>query len=146
MDLIVKRDIQKLMTDTEQVNQLVEVLEQNHSIRAREHVEKNLEKFMKHAKQLELDVSMMMIDRLTFIRNEQGKGVIEDLKKVRLDLSEANFHPKELGQLEIDWGRFMKRIGQILKYLRDREGLMKVRDVLPSRKEGERNVSSSTTY
>jgi septation ring formation regulator EzrA len=70
--------------------------------------------------------------------------LFNDLKKVRTEINEAYIRSADLDQLEIDWSRFRKTVGQIEKHLRDGDRLMKVKNVLPSGKVGE-NVCFSTT-
>ena len=133
MDLIIQRDIEKLLADTENVKKTLIILEKDHSVWARKREEKDLAKLIERVKQSESDVSLMMSDCLSFGRYEGKKGVIEgihhayvclnslfqDLKKVREDLNEVYIRPDEIEQLEIDWCRFKKAVGQIQKHLED---------------------------
>jgi len=133
MDLIIQRDIEKLWGDTENVKQIFITLERDHSVWARKREEKDLAKLIERVKQLKVDVCLMMSDCLSFSRYEEKKAVIEemhhafaclnnlfqDLKTVKGDLNEVYIHPDEIKQLEIDWCRFKKAVGQIQEHLED---------------------------
>lgn len=131
MELNIQQDIEKLMADTENVKQTLMILERDHSVWARKREEKDLAKLIERAKQLECDVCMMMSDCSSFSRYGEGTGIIDgiqhafaclnslfqDIKKVKGDLSGFYIHPDEIKQLEVDWGRFKKTVGEIQKHL-----------------------------
>lgn len=133
MDLIIERDIEKLIADTANVKQTLIMLERDQSVWARNREEKDLAKLIERVRQLEVDVSLMMSDCLSLTGYEEEEGVIDgihhafacldslfqDIKKVRLDLNVVYIRPDEIKQLEIDWGRFKKIVGQIQKHLED---------------------------
>ncbi len=132
MDLDLNRDVRKLMADTEKFKQTLEKLAQDQAVWARKREEKDLKKISECVKQLESDVSTMMSDCACLTSQEEGKVVdmdlhhafrglnvlFEDLKGVSLELAGSYIHRGELDQLEIDWGRFSKTVGQIRKHLR----------------------------
>jgi len=131
MDHTLQRDRLKLATDTKQVKELLEMLEKDQAIWARKREEKDLAQLIKRVKKLGIDVSMMMSDFVCVSRCEDQKGITEglddtfaclnalfqDRKKAREDLNDTYIHPEEIRQLEIDWGKFLKAIGQIQKHL-----------------------------
>ena len=132
MDLILKRDIRKLMADTEGTKFALERLEKDHAIWARNSEEKDIEQFINRVKQLESDVSLLMSDCFCLSREYEGRDIedfhrayvymnalFQDLKKARKDLNRAYVYPEELRELEIDWARFKKSIEKIQKHLRD---------------------------
>ena len=51
--------------------------------------------------------------------------LFEDLKKVSAELAGSYIHRGELDQLEIDWGRFSKTVGQIQKHLQGGENRLR---------------------
>ena len=64
--------------------------------------------------------------------------LFNDLKEVRTDLNDSYIRPGELKQLEIDWDRLKKMIGQIQKHLQDSKNFLKLKgDLLSGRKLGE---------
>jgi DNA repair exonuclease SbcCD ATPase subunit len=161
MDLVIQKDIRQLVHDAQEVRSELDMLEQDHEAWAREREENDLVEVLDHLKRLESDVSIMQADCISMGYRYRGNGnryVIEslhrafstldtlfnDLKKVRTEINEAYIRSTDLDQLEIDWGRFRKSVGQIEQHLRDGDKLMKVKNVLPSGKVGE-NVCFSTT-
>jgi len=138
MDPVLRQHIHKLIADSEDVKSVLELLENDHAIWARNREEKDLEKFSHRVKQLENDISLIMSDCFSFSQQKENRAPIEDfhlafarvndlfqdLKKVRLDFHEACIYPGELEQLEIDWGRFRKTIDQILKHLKRGQDFM----------------------
>jgi hypothetical protein len=135
MNPAVEQDIRKLMVDTEDLKRALDMLEQDHAAWARTREEKDLLKIIEHLKALEFDVSMMMSDCFSLTYHEGAGGLNQDLdrafgrlnvlfgdlKKIRAQLNSSYIHRGELRQLEIDWGRFRKTIGQIRKDLQDAE-------------------------
>jgi DNA repair exonuclease SbcCD ATPase subunit len=161
MDLVIRRDIRQLVHDAQEVRSELDMLEQDHEAWAREREENDLVEVIGYLKRLESDVSMMQADWISMghrYRENGTRQVLEslhrafstldtlfnDLKKVRTEINEAYIRSADLDQLEIDWSRFRKTVGQIEKHLRDGDRLMKVKNVLPSGKVGE-NVCFSTT-
>ncbi len=139
MDFDLNRDIWKLMADTEKLKQTLEKLEQDQAVWARKREEKDLEKIIECVKRLESDVSTMMSDCACLTSQEEGKVVevdlrhafrglnalFEDLKGVSAELAGSYIHRGELDQLEIDWGRFSKTVGQIRKHLQGGENRLR---------------------
>ena len=135
MNPALDHDIRELMVDTKDLKRALDMLEQHHAAWARKREEKDLFKIMEHLKGLEFDVSMMMSDCFSLTYHEGAGGLSEDmdrafgrlnvlfgdLKKIRAQLNSSYIHRGELRQLEIDWGRFRKTIGQVQKDLQDAE-------------------------
>jgi hypothetical protein len=135
MNPAVEHDISELMVDTEDLKRAVEMLEQDHAAWARTREEKDLSKIIEHLKGLEFGVSMMMSDCFSLGYHEGASGLNQDLdrafgrlnvlfgdlKKIRGELNSSYIDRGELRQLEIDWGRFRKTIGQIRKELQNAE-------------------------
>jgi len=141
MDLTLKRDIRKLMVDTEDVKRALDMLEQDHATWARKREEKDLKKIIERVKGLEFDVSTMMSDCSSLPHQEESKGInedlhqafrrlnalFEDIKEVRSELNGSYIHAGELWQLEIDWGRFRKTIREIQKHLQAGENSPRIK-------------------
>jgi hypothetical protein len=135
MDLDLNRDIRKLMADTEKFKQTLEKLEQDQAVWARKSEEKDLKKISECVNRLESDVSTMMSDCACLTNQEESKVVgvdlhhafrglntlFEDLRGVSAELAGSYIHRGQLDQLEIDWGRFSKTVGQIRKHLQGGE-------------------------
>jgi len=133
MDFDLNQDIRKLMADTDKFKRSLEKLEQDQAAWARNREEKDLKKIIKCVNRLESDVSRMMSDCACLTNQEESKVVevdlhhafrgvnalFEDLKEVSAELAGSYIHRGELDQLEIDWGRFSKTVGQIQKNLQD---------------------------
>ena len=139
MDFDLNQDIRKLMADTDNFKQTLEKLEQDQAVWARKREEKDLKKIIKCVNRLESDVSAMMSDCACLTNQEESmvvevdlhhafRGVntlFEDLKKVSAELAGSYIHREELDQLEIDWGRFSKTVGQIQKHLQGGENRLR---------------------
>jgi hypothetical protein len=131
MDPILSQHIHKLISDSQDVKKVLEILEKDHGVWDRKREKKGLEKFIERVKGLENDIGMIMGDCLFFTSEADIKvpmkdlhrafallnDLFQDLKKARLELNQAYIHPAELKQLEIDCGRFKKTIDQALKHL-----------------------------
>jgi hypothetical protein len=129
------RDIRKLMADTEKFKLTLEKLEQDQAVWARMREEKDLKKIIECVNRLESDVSTMMGDCACLTNQEESKVVgvdlhhafrglntlFEDLKGVSAELAGSYIHREDLDQLEIDWGRFSKTVGQIQKHFQGGE-------------------------
>jgi hypothetical protein len=143
MDFDLNQDIRKLMADTEKFKRTLEKLEQDQAAWARNREEKDLKKIIKCVKRLESDVSTMMSDCTCLTNQKESKVVevdlqhafrgvnalFEDLKEVSAELAGSYIHRGELDQLEIDWGRFSKTVGQIQKYLQGGDNRLRGRKV-----------------
>jgi hypothetical protein len=145
MDLMIRRNIRQIESDVQKIHMCLNILKRDHKAWAREREEHDLEEVIENLKRLESDVSMAQADCIC-----TGHGYLEDgawqvlyslrrvfamlsilfndLKKVRTELKEAYIDPADLKQLEIDWGRFRKIVGQMLTHVREGEDLMKVKD------------------
>lgn len=155
MDLVIRRDIRKLLHDAHEVQKGLDMLEQDHNDWARERQQYDLTQLIKRVNRLESDVSMMQSDCMSMgIRYQEDDtwqvvdslhhtfasldNLFNDLKQVRTDLKDSYIHPGELNQLEVDWGRLKKTIGQIQKHLQDSENFLKLKgDLLSGKKLGE---------
>jgi hypothetical protein len=152
MDLVIRRDIRQLVHDAQEVQRGLDMLEQDHDDWARERQRYDLTRLIKRVNRLESDVSMMQSDCMAMGLRYQEDGtwqavdslhrafvtlniLFNDLKQVRTDLNDSYIHPAELKQLEIDWDRLKKTIGQIQKHLQDSENFLKLKnDLLSGRK------------
>lgn len=152
MGLVIRRDIQQLVHDAQGVQRGLDILEQDHADWARERQQYDLTQLIKRVNRLESDVSMMQSDCMSMSIRYQEDGtwqvvdslhrafaimdtLFNDLKQVRTDLNDSYIHPGELRQLEIDWDKFRKTIGQIQKHLQDSEIFLELKgDLLTGRK------------
>ncbi len=152
MDLVIRRDIRKLLHDAQEVQKGLDMLEQDHDDWARERQQYDLVRLIKRVNRLESDVSMMQSDCMSMglIYHEDGIWQVvdslhrtfasldilfNDLKQVRTDLSDSYIHPGELKQLEVDWDRLNKTIGQIQKHLQNSESFLIIKgDIVSGRK------------
>ena len=139
MDFDLNRDIRKLMADTEKFKRTLEKLEQDQAAWARNREEKDLKKIIECVNRLEADVSRMRSDCACLTNQEEREVVevdlhhafrgvnalFEDLKGVSAELAGSYIHLGELDQLEIDWGRFSKTVGQIQKHLQGGENRLR---------------------
>jgi len=152
MDLVIRRDIRRLVHDAQEVQKGLGMLEQDHDDWARVRQQYDLTRLIKRVNRLESDVSMMQSDCMSMgLRYQEDDTwqvvdslhrtfasldiLFNDLKQVRTDLNDSYIHPGELKQLEIDWDRLKKMIGQIQKHLQDSENFLKLKgDLLSGRK------------
>jgi hypothetical protein len=161
MDLIIRRDIRQLLCDGQKVEKGLDMLEQDHEIWARERQQYDLKQLIKHVNRLESDVSIMQSDCMSMGLSYQEVGIwqvleslhrafgvlntlFNDLKKVRTELSDAYIHPTDLKQLEIDWGRFRKTIGQIQEYLHNGQNFLEQEHSLSSSEQVGNDLSMQT--
>jgi hypothetical protein len=139
MDFDLNRDMRKLMADKENFKQTLEKLGQDRAAWAKIREEKDFKKIIECVNRLESDVSTMMSD-CTCLTNQEERAVVavdlhhafrglntlfEDLKGVGAELAGSYIHLGELNQLEIDWGRFSKTVGQIQKHLQGGENRLR---------------------
>jgi hypothetical protein len=127
MELVLKRDMEKLFGDTEKVKQGLEVLERDHTTWNRAREREDLVDILGGVKGLEFDVSILMGDCVSLHRIKQNNGakcyfnqafkglstLFEDLKKARKEVDQSYVTKCALAQLEIDWARFRKTVEQI---------------------------------
>jgi hypothetical protein len=131
MDLILKRDVRKLMADTEGAKFALETLEKDHVNWTSRREEKDIAQLLKRVKQLEFDVSLLMGECFCLSYEYEGEDIedfhqayvymnalFQDLKKARKDLNRAYVYPEEFRELEIDWSRIRKSMGKIQRHLR----------------------------
>jgi hypothetical protein len=139
MDVALNQDVRKLMADTEKFKQTLENLESDQAVWAREREGKDLKKIIACINRLESDVSTMVSDCACLTNQEESKVVgvdlhhafrdlnalFEDIKGVSAELAGSYVHREDLDQVEIDWGRFSKTVGQIQKHLQGDENCVK---------------------
>ena len=159
MDLVIRQDIRQLVHDAQEVQRGLDMLEQDHDDWARERQQYDLTLLIKRVNRLESDVSMMQSDCMSMGLRYQEDGtwqvvdslhrafatldtLFNDLKQVRTDLNDSYIHPAELKQLEIDWDRLKKTIGQIQKHLQDSENFLKLKGDLLSGRKLEKSVGT----
>jgi len=137
---VLKEDILKLLSDTEETRRGLEMLKQDRVKWARNREQNDLASFLIYLKRLESDVFIVLADWTLQTCQAKNKSqtsqvftslhqtfvklnnLFNDLKKVRTELNEAYIHSFSIKQLDIDWGRFCKVIEQIQRYLL--EGLL----------------------
>ena len=131
MELVLRRDMEKLFGDTEKVKEGLEVLEKDHTAWNRTREREDLVEILEGVKGLEFDVSNLMGDCVSLHHMKQNNGVkgdfsqafnglntlFEDLKTARKEIDQSYVTKDELTQLEIDWARFRKTIEQIQENL-----------------------------
>ncbi len=126
MELALKMDIEKLISDNEKVKQGLEVLEKDHAAWTIDREREDLLDILEGIKGLESDVSILMGDCTALSqakRNSRVKGdfhqafkglniLFEDLKTVRKEIDQSYASQEKLERLEIDWARFRKTVEQ----------------------------------
>jgi hypothetical protein len=131
MELVLKKDLENLFSDTNKVKQGLEVLEKDNAAWAGDREREDLVDILEGIKGLESDVSTLMGDCASLNQMKRNNGIndglhkafkglnilFEDLKMVRNEIDQSYLRQEELDQLEIDWARFRKTVEQI------REGL-----------------------
>ena len=144
MDFAIREDIQQLVHDAKEVQRGLDILEQDHNDWARERQEYDLIRLIKRVNRLESDVSMMQSDCMSMVLRYKEDGtsqvvdglhrafatlniLFNDLKQVRTDLNDSYIHSEELKQLEVDWDRLRKTVGQIQKHLQGSENFQKLK-------------------
>ena len=159
MDLVIQQDIRQLVHDAQEVQRGLDMLEQDHDDWARERQQYDLTQLIKRVTRLESDVSMMQSSCMSMDIRYQEDGtwqvvdslhrafaildtLFNDLKQVRTDLNDSYIHPAELKQLEIDWDRLKKTIGQIQKHLQDSENFLKTKGDLLSERELKKSLGT----
>jgi len=127
MELVLKRDMEKLFGDTEKVKQGLEVLEKDHAAWTRDREREDLVDILEGIKGLEFDVSTLMGDCVSLSQTKQNDGIkgdlhlafkglnilFEDFKIVRKEIDQSYASQGKLEQLEIGWARFRKTVEQI---------------------------------
>jgi hypothetical protein len=120
------------------------MLEQDHDDWARERQQNDLTRLIKRVSLLESDVSIMQSDCMSMGLRYKEDGtsqvvdglhrafatlniLFNDLKQVRKDLNDSYIHSEELKQLEVDWDRLRKTVGQIQKHLQGSENFQKLK-------------------
>jgi hypothetical protein len=126
-----KEDIKRLMGDSNRLAVRIGKLEQDHAAWASTREETDIQELMKLLQQLETDVNVMAGDCFS-LQNRDGGEVVEqdlhdayvhlnilfeDVKKARTELEKAYIQPRELIQMEIDWGKLQKTVEIIARHL-----------------------------
>lgn len=137
MDSIVQKDLDQLMRDTEKIERGLGRLKQDYAAWARNREENDLVELAEDLKRAEVDLSMTLSDCAFVYYGAHGRdgarvaqsdlhqafvylnALFNDLKKAASELKEAYVYPGDLNHIEIDCGRFSKKIGQIQKHLKD---------------------------
>ena len=130
MEPVLKRDVERLLNDTQRVEQGLEVLEKDHAVWAGDRERDDVLDILEGVKGLEYDVSTLMGDcvSLTKVRQSNVMGdfhqafrgldiLFEDFKTVRKEIDQSYTNQGRLEQVEIDWSRFRKTVEQIQKDL-----------------------------
>ncbi len=129
MEPVLKRDVERLLNDTERVEQGLEVLEKDHAVWAGDREREDVLGILEGVKGLEYDVSTLMGDCVSSTKvrqrnvimgdfNQAFKGLnvlFEDFKTVRKQIDQSYTSQRRLEQTEIDWSRFRKTVEQIQK-------------------------------
>jgi hypothetical protein len=153
MDLLIRGDIRQLVPDVRKTRRELDRLKQDQKAWARDRQQDDLSDVIDRLKRLEFDVSVIQADCVSIGRIHQEDGarrvmdslhrafktlnaLFNDLKNMRTELKEAYICSADVKQLEIDWSRFTKTVGQIKRYLRDGDSLMKTESVLLSKGGG----------
>ena len=127
MDLILKKDMEKLFDDTQKVKQALEVLEKDHAEWARDRERKDLVSILEGVKGLEFDTSVLMGNCSSLNQMVENNGIMgdlhqafkglnilfEDLKTARKEIDQSYMTKGDFEKLEIDWARFSKTVKQI---------------------------------
>lgn len=127
MELVLKKDMGKLIGDTENVKQGLERLEKDHAVWTRDREREDLVDILEGVKELEFDVSTLMGDCVSLGQVKRNNGIkgdvhqafkglnllFEDLKTVRKEIDQSYASQGKLKQLEIDWARFRKTVEEI---------------------------------
>jgi hypothetical protein len=132
MGIALKKDMEKIFSDTEQVKQRIEELEKEDFEWNRYNDHDDLLKIMEKIKELEVDVSLLMSDcannnnwniknDMMGDLNQAFKGLntlFQDFKMVRERIDHYYSMQGELQRLEIDWARFRKTVKKVQSDLR----------------------------
>ena len=127
MELVLEKDVRRLIDDTGKLKQFLNLLEKDHAAWIRDRERKDLVDILEGVKKLESDVSLVMSDCFSLSQVKRNNGIrgdlhqafknlnilFEDLKMVREDLDKSYVNHRELEQLEIDWARFRQTVVQI---------------------------------
>jgi hypothetical protein len=161
MDLVIRRDIRQFVLDVRKIRRELDRLKQDQKAWARDRQQDDLSDVIDRVKRLEFDVSVIQADCVSMGRIHREDGaqrvmdslhrafktlntLFNDLKNMRTELKEAYICSADVKQLEIDWSRFTKTVGQIERYLRDGDSLMNTESVLLSEEGGGTNACCST--
>ena len=131
MELVLKKDMEKLFGDTEKVKQGLEELEKDHAVWTIDREREDVADILEGIKGLEFDVNTLMSDCVSLNKMKRKNGIrsdlrqafkgldnlFEDLKTVRKEMDQSYVTQGELDQLEIDWARLRKTAEQIREYL-----------------------------
>jgi hypothetical protein len=130
MEPVLKRDVERLLNDTQRVEQGLEVLEKDHAVWAGDRERDDVLDILEGVKGLEHDVSTLMGDCVSSnkVRQSNMMGdfhqafrgldiLFEDFKTVRKEIEQSYTNQDRLEQVEIDWSRFRKTVERIQKDL-----------------------------
>jgi len=134
MDYFIRQDIQKLVSDSIELQMVIKEIVKDSEAWARNRESDDLVDFAENLKHLESDVILLQAD-WTSLMGETYQDVqyqeqdiqyqaiegfqkafesldilFRDLKKMRSELNESNIRKGEIQTLEIDWARFKKMI------------------------------------
>ena len=132
-ELTMAEDIKRLMEDNDRLQLRLERLEQDHAAWALTQQKEDLEEMTTSLERMEVDVGVMLSTCFSLVRQHHENGIgqnlrhayvcldalFEDVKKARSDLRTAYIQSEDLKQMEIDWGRLKKTVGEIAHYLKD---------------------------
>jgi len=130
MNSVIHKDVRKLETDVETIEQGLDCLARDCSAWARNRAERDVTGLMEDLRGVEADVSLMLTDCISTGFQPEGNApkqvfhdfreifgcvdiLFKDLKEARLQLGEAYIHPNTLNHLEVDCRRFEKLIGKV---------------------------------
>lgn len=126
---VLQKDIRKLIRDTDNIKRGLDMLEHDYTAWAMQSQQDGLRELIENLKHLECDVSTMLSDCI-FLGRQYWKDhnvplidslhqsfitmntLCNDLKTIRLALSETHINPSDFQQLVIDWDRLKKSIAQ----------------------------------
>jgi len=132
---VLQKDIRKLICDTDNIKRGLDMLEHDHTAWAMQSQQDGLTQLIENLKHLEYDVSTMLSDCI-FLGRQYWKDhnlplidslhqsfitmntLCNDLKTIRLALSETHTNHSDFQQLVIDWDRLKKSIAQTQSLVR----------------------------
>jgi hypothetical protein len=125
--------VQKLVNDIGEINLAFNMLKGHRNLWARRLEERDVSAFLDWIAKIETDISITLNDFI--INNKNGKryethimeemretfsclnDLFLDIRNVRNDLDSSFIRREELENLEVDLGRFMKKMRTVLNYL-----------------------------
>ena len=127
MNSALKKDFKRLKSNTEKVQEFVEVLEQDHSVDAGGRQQRDLTQLASRIVTLDFDLRTMLLDCAVLGRQSGKKrnwplinslhrsldimhNLLNDLNSIKPSLERANVEPSNLRHLFSDWIRFKKSV------------------------------------